>query len=186
MGSTPRRSRRESRRAVVRSLLSAALLVTVYYLLPLDSAFTPGTVLGLAGGIVAVGLLLSWQIRKISLSQRPELRAMEALGTTLPLYLLLFATTYYLMEQSAPDSFSEPLTRSDALYFTVTVFSTVGFGDISPRSEPARLLATGQMTMNLLLIGVAARLLVSAVEQGRTHQDATAVEGQNGGTPKAP
>ena len=170
---------------MVRSLLSAALLVTVYYLLPLDSAFTPGTVLGLVGGIVAAGLLLSWQIRKIALSKRPELRAMEALGTTLPLYLLLFAATYYLMEQTAPDSFSEPLTRSDALYFTVTVFSTVGFGDISPRSEPARLLATGQMTMNLLLIGVAARLLVSAVEQGRTHQDATAVEGQNGGTPQA-
>ncbi|MCX5259148.1 potassium channel family protein [Streptomyces canus] len=170
---------------MVRSLLSAALLVTVYYLLPLDSAFTSGTVLELVGGIVALVLLLSWQIRKISLSRRPELRAMEALGTTLPLYLLLFATTYYLMEQSAPDSFSEPLTRSDALYFTVTVFSTVGFGDITPRSEPARLLATGQMTMNLLLIGVAARLLVSAVERGRTHQDATAVEGQNGGTPKA-
>ncbi|MGW6922997.1 potassium channel family protein [Streptomyces sp. NPDC054950] len=166
----------------MRSLLSAALLVTVYYLLPLDSAFTTSTVLGLAAGIVAVALLLSWQIRKISLSQRPELRAMEALGTTLPLYLLLFATTYYLMEQSASDSFSEPLSRSDALYFTVTVFSTVGFGDISPRSEPARLLATGQMTMNLLLIGVAARLLVSAVERGRTHQDASADEGEIGGT----
>ncbi|MER6785943.1 potassium channel family protein [Streptomyces sp. NPDC000658] len=167
----------------MRSLLTAGLLVTVYYLLPLDSAFTTGTVLGLAAGIVAVALLLSWQIREISLSQRPELRAMEALGTTLPLYLLLFAATYYLMERSVSDSFSEPLSRSDALYFTVTVFSTVGFGDISPRSEPARLLATGQMTANLLLIGVAARLLVSAVERGRTHQGRPAAEGQNGGTP---
>ncbi|MFD9433191.1 potassium channel family protein [Streptomyces sp. NPDC060002] len=169
----------------MRSLLSAAFLVAVYYLLPLDSAFTTSTVLGLVGGIVAVALLLSRQIRKISLSQRPELRAMETLGTTLPLYLLLFATTYFLMDHSASDSFSEPLSRSDALYFTVPVFSTVGFGDISPRSEPARLLATGQMTMNLLLVGVAARLLVSAVEQGRTHQDAPAVEGRSGESPGA-
>lgn len=167
----------------MRSLLSAAFLVAVYYLLPLDSAFTTSTVLGLVGGIVAVALLLSWQIREISLSQRPELRAVEALGATLPLYLLLFATTYYLMEQSGSDSFSEPLSRSDALYFTVTVFSTVGFGDVSPRSEPARLLTTGQMTVNLLLIGVAARLLVAAVEQGRRQQGRPAVEDRNDGTP---
>ncbi|MEU9310577.1 potassium channel family protein [Streptomyces sp. NPDC048256] len=186
MDGTPRRSRRESRRAVVRSLLSAAFLVAVYYLLPLDSAFATRMVLGLVGGIVAVALLLSWQIREISLSQRPELRAVEALGTTLPLYLLLFATTYFLMDHSASDSFSEPLSRSDALYFTVTVFSTVGFGDISPRSEPARLLATGQMTMNLLLVGLAVRLLVSAVEQGRSRQDAPEAEGRSGGTPDAP
>ncbi|MFJ2934145.1 potassium channel family protein [Streptomyces sp. NPDC087219] len=136
-------------------------------MLPLDSAFTAGTVVALVGGMAAVALLLAWQIRKITRSPRPELRAAEALGTTLPLYLLLFATAYHLMERSAADSFSEALSRSDALYFTMTVFSTVGFGDVSPRSEPARLLVTGQMTLNLLLIGVAARLLVSAVEQGR-------------------
>ncbi|MEU7032552.1 potassium channel family protein [Streptomyces sp. NPDC046237] len=167
MDEASRKSRRQTLRAAVRSVLTAGILVTAYYVLPLDSAFTTGTVVALAGGMAAVALLLAWQIRKITLSPRPELRAAEALGTTLPLYLLLFATAYYLMERSVADSFSEALSRSDALYFTMTVFSTVGFGDISPRSEPARLLATGQMTLNLLLIGVAARLLVSAVEQGR-------------------
>ncbi|WP_230195555.1 potassium channel family protein [Streptomyces coriariae] len=50
--------------------------------------------------------------------------------------LLLFATAYFPMDHSASDSFSDPLSRSDALYSTVTVCSTVGFGDIGPRSEP--------------------------------------------------
>ncbi|WP_328484254.1 potassium channel family protein [Streptomyces sp. NBC_00377] len=131
----------------------------------------PQLVLGLVGGIAVVALLLSWQVRKISRSQRPGLRAMEALGTTLPIYLLLFATTYRLIEHNASDRFSEPLSRSDALYFTVTVFSTVGFGDISPRSEPG-LLVTEQMTANLLLVGVAARYVVAAVGQARTQQQA--------------
>ncbi|WP_405873696.1 potassium channel family protein [Streptomyces zaomyceticus] len=99
----------------------------------------------------------------------PELRAAEALGTTLPLYLLLFATTYYLLERSGADSFSGALQRSDALSFTMTVFSTVGFGDISPRSEPARLLVTGHMPLNVLLIGVAARFLVRTVGKARVH-----------------
>ena len=35
-----------------------------------------------------------------------------------------------------PSSFGEPLTRSDALYFTITIFATVGFGDINP--DPGR------------------------------------------------
>ncbi len=48
----------------------------------------------------------------------------------------MFATAYFPMDHSASDSFSDPLSRSDALYSTVTVCSTVGFGDIGPRSEP--------------------------------------------------
>jgi len=63
------------------------------------------------------------------------------LATTAPLFLLLFATSYFLMTQADADSFSaHPLTRTDTLYFTVTVFATVGFGDISPASQAARLL----------------------------------------------
>ncbi|MET9465908.1 potassium channel family protein [Streptomyces sp. NPDC006544] len=185
MDKGPSRSRRESRRAILRSLLATAILLAAYYLLPLDSAFTTETVLGLVGGIAAVTLLLIWQVSKIARSQRPRLRAMEAVGTSLPLYLLLFATTYYLIEHSAPASFSETLSRSDALYFTMTVFSTVGFGDISPRSEPARLLVTGQMTANLLLIGVAARFLMSAIEQARTRQQRPSADDRNEGTPDA-
>lgn len=145
--------------------------MAAYYLLPLDQAFTPATVLVLIGGIVAVSLLLAWQIREITRAPRPELRAMEALATSAPLYLLLFATVYYLMGHNSAGTFSETLSRTDALYFTVTVFSTVGFGDITARTEAARLLVTGQMAVNLLLIGVAARLLVSAIQQGRLQQN---------------
>ncbi|MET7986211.1 MULTISPECIES: potassium channel family protein [unclassified Streptomyces] len=153
--------------------------MTVYYVLPLDKPFTPATLVVLVGGIAAVALLLAWQIREITRAPRPELRAMEALATSAPLYMLLFATVYYLMERSVPGSFSETLTRTDALYFTVTVFSTVGFGDITPRTETGRLLVTGQMVVNVLLIGVAARLLVSAVQQGR-HQQSVPEPGAEG------
>ena len=47
----------------------------------------------------------------------------------------------------------EDLSRTDALYFTVTVFSTVGFGDISPTSESARLVVSGQMILDLFILG---------------------------------
>ncbi|MFE9883360.1 potassium channel family protein [Streptomyces sp. NPDC005784] len=154
----------------VRCVLVATALVAAYYLLPLDSAFTVTSALALVVGLLAVALLMGWQVRGIVSSERPRLRAMAALATVLPLFLLLFATTDYLLDRSAPGSFSEAMSRTDALNFTMTVFSTVGFGDISPRSETARLLVTGQITANLLLLGVAAQVLVNAVEQGRRAQ----------------
>jgi len=41
-------------------------------------------------------------------------------------------------------AFSEPRTRTNALYFTVTVSSTVGFGDVTARTEAARRVVTAR------------------------------------------
>lgn len=79
----------------------------------------------------------------------PGMKAVEALGLLLPFYLLLFASTYFVMERAWAASFTEPLTRTDALYFSVTVFSTVGFGDIAPKSEAARIVLIVQMLGDL-------------------------------------
>ncbi|WUH88721.1 potassium channel family protein [Streptomyces sp. NBC_00433] len=136
--------------AALRSLVSTGLLVTAYYVLPLASPVSPATVFAFIGGTAAVAVLLSWQIGVIRRSARPTLRAVEALATTLPLFLSLYAAAYYLLQRSAPQSFGGPLSRTDALYFTLTVFSTVGFGDITPHSQAARILAMGQMTLDLL------------------------------------
>ena len=56
----------------------------------------------------------------------------------LPFFLLLFTATYFVLERNSAASLTQPLTRTDALYFTVTVFSTVGSGDITEVSETAR------------------------------------------------
>ncbi|MFI8391827.1 potassium channel family protein [Streptomyces sp. NPDC085540] len=171
--------RRQALFASLRALVTAGALVAGYYLLPLGSALTAGPVLALVGGIAVLALLLAWQIRRITLSPWPGLRAMEALAVTGPLVVLLFATTYWLMERGVSGSFSEELSRTDALYFSMTVFSTVGFGDITARSQTARLLTTGQMAVNFLLVGVAARLLLNAVQEGRRHRDRSAAGGDD-------
>jgi hypothetical protein len=44
----------------------------------------------------------------------PALRAAEALGLILPLYLVLFACTYFMMERGPAATFPQPLTRTDA------------------------------------------------------------------------
>jgi voltage-gated potassium channel len=59
------------------------------------------------------------------------------------------------MAQDDPGkSTAETLTRTDSVYFTVTIFATVGFGDISASSEAARVLVTFQMILDLIVLGL--------------------------------
>jgi voltage-gated potassium channel len=50
------------------------------------------------------------------------------------------------------------------------VFATVGFGDISPVSAAARVLASVQMIGNVVLIGLLVKTMLTAVERGRAQQ----------------
>jgi hypothetical protein len=155
---------------LARSALVTAGLLAAYYLLPLDGGRTNATAALLALGLVGVVLFFAWEVVVIAHSPYPRLKAVEALASTLPLFLLLFAAAYYLLDRAVPRSFSESLTRTDALYFTLTTFTTVGYGDITARSQTARVLTMFQMTGGLLLVGVAARVLTSAIQTGLRQQ----------------
>ena len=113
--------------AVLRPLATTVLLVGLYYLLPLDHVHARLAVI-LVAGILIVLAVSAWQLHAITRSRYPAVRAIDALATTAPLFLLLFAATYYLMARTSPGSFNpDHLTRTDTLYFTVTTFSTVGW-----------------------------------------------------------
>jgi voltage-gated potassium channel len=159
--------------AVLRSLLIAAVLVVLYYVLPLDRPFDFDTVIRLVVGLLVFTVVMVWGVRAIAGARYPGVRAAETLGLVLPFFLVLFASTYFLMERAAAASFTQPLTRTDALYFTVTVFSTVGFGDITAKSEPARVVVTVQMLADLALLGVGLRVLLQAVQRGRERRSRT-------------
>ena len=165
-------------RALLRGAGSTIALVAIYYLLPLDRFSTVAAVTMLAIGLVVFIGLVAVQIRSIVASPFPGVRAVEALATSIPLFLLLFASTYVVMAVISASNFSEPLTRTDALYFTVTVFSTVGFGDITAKTEAARLVVTGQMITDLVVIGLAVKVIVGAVKRGRQQQPTGAAAAQ--------
>ena len=89
----------------------------------------------------------------------------------MPVFLILFAATYFMMEQANPDDFNvDSLTRTDSLYFTVTVFATVGFGDITATSQVARVVVIAQMILDLLVLGLVVKVFLGAVEKGRGRQ----------------
>ena len=152
---------------LLRAFGSTVGLVAIYYLLPLDRS-SIGVVIGiLAVGLLAFVGLVAFQVRAIIRSPYPVLRAVGALATSVPLFLLLFAGTYFVMGTISAGTFSQPMTRTDALYFTVTVFSTVGFGDITAVTAPARVLVIGQMMADIVILGLGARIIIDAVKRGQ-------------------
>jgi hypothetical protein len=168
------RSRQEQRRlllaATVRVLVITTAVVAAYFLLPLDALSAFHIALTLVLGLLLLGLVTAAQLRAVLRSTRPGARAVEALAATIPLFILLFAAVYYVLADAEPQSFSEhPLTRLDTMYFAVTVFATVGFGDISATSQLARGMVTVQMVVNLLVVGAVVQLFLGAVKsaQGR-------------------
>jgi hypothetical protein len=163
-------SRRRVLGALARALVNTTVLVALYSLLPLDQPVAVGTIAWLLGGLFAFTVLVVLQVRSILRSRYPATRAVETLGAAVPLFVLVFASTYLLLASSRPQSFTEPLSHTDALYFTMTVFSTVGFGDIAPQSDAARLAVTVQMVGNLVVLGGLARVVVGAVRMGRQRQ----------------
>jgi hypothetical protein len=154
-------------RAVLRAVGSSGALVAIYYQLPLDRASGLITTAMLVIGLLALTGLVVLQVRSIVLSPFPRLRAVEALAISVPLFLLLFAATYAVMSTISVDDFSEPLTRTDALYFSITVFTTVGFGDITAKAEAARLVVTAQMVADVVIVGLAAKAIAGAVSHAR-------------------
>ncbi|WP_330336761.1 potassium channel family protein [Streptomyces sp. NBC_00557] len=156
--------------SIARSAVLAVALVAAYYLLPLAWHGVDADALVLVGGLLMAGLFFGWEMWLITRSPSPRLKAVEAVAVTVVLYLVLFASGYYVLEHTVPGSFSTHLTRTDALYFTLSTFATVGFGDITPVSQAGRVLAMCQMAGGLLLAGVAVRVLTGAVRVGLRHQ----------------
>jgi hypothetical protein len=168
--------------AVLRPLLTVTALVCLYYLLPVDQGLRPWTAAAFTAGLAVVVLLVAGEVRMILRSPFPAWQGVQALALIVPLFLLLFADGYYVLAQDRPGSFGTGLTRTDALYFAVTVFTTVGFGDIAPVSTAARVLVTLQMVADLVVLGVVLRVIVTAVRHRRSSTGDGLLRGPGSGT----
>jgi voltage-gated potassium channel len=166
--------------ALLRATLTSTVLVVLYYRLPFTAVVDASTFALLAAGLVLFAAVITWQIRSILRSAYPALRAIEGLAAAIPLFLLVFSAAYVTLADTQAEAFTEPLSRTDALYFTITVFATVGFGDIAPVTDAARIATMVQMVGDLLVVGLVLRVMLGAVKQGRERRAGAA------GTPDSP
>lgn len=113
---------------------------------------------------VIYGIYFYYQLRGIRNSRHPGVRATEATFSSAFLFLAMFATVYVIISIDSPGSFTEDLTSFSALYYAITVMSTVGFGDITPTTVPARSVTMIQMALGLVYLGVVVRVFSSAAK----------------------
>jgi len=162
----------------VRTVVVLVLLLVTYYQAPLDQPLTLTTGLLFAGALLLLTLALVVQVRGILGSSTPLLRAIRTLVIGMPVLLVIFAATYVTIAEQQAGAFSEPLNRTDGLYFTVTTFATVGYGDIAPVTQLARILVTVQMVVGLIAVGVIAKLVLGAVQVARQRNSGARTAGE--------
>jgi voltage-gated potassium channel len=159
----------ERRRAILHSVLvsvgSTVGIVVVYFVVPGSGQRGSTLFLRIAIAVALLIVVSILSVRHVLRAELPVLRAVETLATVVTLAIVAFASAYLLLSSHDAAAFSEPLDRVDALYFSLTTSTTVGFGDINPRSDPARIGVMIQMVTNVVVVGVAARVLINTARR---------------------
>ena len=156
---TPRERRRAVTRSVTRMVVGVAVLLGVYAVAPVEGLSRVAEGVWLVLGLLAVAAVFVWQIRAIVRADYPGLLAVESTVLTVTLFLVVFSLIYLSLSNSKTANFSEDLDRVSAFYFSVTLLATVGFGDISARTDAARIFVTIQMLLDLTLVAVVVKAI---------------------------
>ncbi|MFD5161746.1 potassium channel family protein [Streptomyces hawaiiensis] len=133
---------------------------TAYFLLPLEGLGADRPWLGwplFVLCLTVVAALLLRHVRDIVL-EKPRARSGIMISLLMCLAVLVFSSGYYALAQQ-PGQFTGLHTRIDALYFTVVTLATVGYGDITPRGQEARLVAVAQILYTFVFLTAAATAL---------------------------
>ena len=159
-------------KALVQALLRCTVVVLaiglLYAWLPLEDEHR--WVSALVGALAVLGFvpLTGRRVRSVLVSERPVFEAVEALSDLLALLIFGFSAVYITINRNG-DQFLGLSNRVDAVYFTVTTLSTVGFGDIVALGQTARIAVTIQILFDLTFVVVAGRVLVAVTGKRATN-----------------
>ncbi|HEY9350198.1 MAG TPA: potassium channel family protein [Acidothermales bacterium] len=147
-------SQRMSRR-LLRSAATLAAAMVFYYFVPLpDERFSIVGVLLFLAGLAALTFLVLVQVRRQLRAPENESVRVNSLLVMLYLVIVFFSLAYVQIERMTPGEFAELETRTDALYFTVATLGTVGYGDVHPVGQMARIFATAQIVFDLVFVAL--------------------------------
>jgi voltage-gated potassium channel len=79
--------------------------------------------------------------------------------------VVIFAFSYYVLAVRTTSQMYGLDTRMDSLYFTMSMMTTVGFGDIHASGQFARGLATVNMAFNIVFIAAVGGLVKRRIRQ---------------------
>lgn len=175
--------RQERRRLLLRTGIRICavqvLLLAAYAVSPLTYRMDGDHVLRVVITVVVLAVVIGLQFRAIHVSRFPALRAVEGFALIVPSLLFGFAATYVRLYTANPDAFNQPVDRVGAVYFSMTIMATVGFGDIAATTHGSRITVMAQMAADVIVLVVVARIMVNAVKvrTGRARAERVEREG---------
>ena len=142
-----------------RPVLAFTGLAAAYFAFPVDwDSSTVSVAAGLT--VTAAGLALLVRVLVLELA---HLRAgvaglpVPVLATILVVLVMSFSLSFYLLEVLSPGQFTGLVTRVDALYFTLSTMTTVGYGDVHAEGQLARTLVCGLIVFNIAVVATLVR-----------------------------
>jgi hypothetical protein len=152
------------RRSITQTMMHIAGLVAVFVIFPVsDRRWWLGLVIGLLVVAGSVPLTVR-RVKGVSTTHAPVLEAGLAVMTMIAMIVVGFSAVYASLSRYGTE-FTDIHTKLDAIYFTVTTLATVGYGDLAPAGQLARAVAITQMIVDILVIGVAARLAMRVADR---------------------
>lgn len=180
--------RRAVRHAVM-GLWAVSLLTSVLALAPLPQELREAS--RTAAIVANVPVLIACVVGFLMFVFRGRRLTADGIFATVASYLLIsfiFAQVYLLVLGWAPDSFQLPVPldqrspqglQSDMVYFSLITLATVGYGDILPKTDVARMLAVIEAVIGQFYVAVIVAVFVGMYSsQRRDPIDGPAVPGR--------
>lgn len=145
-------------------LLTPALVFAGYLVAPLGSRLWLGITISVLAILLSLPLLLR-RARAVRNSTRPVQDALRAIAVFGSVLIVAFASLHYAIAMNTEGQYIGLSTKIDGLYYTVTMLSTVGFGDVSASGQLARAIATVNILFNLVALGIGLRLMTHAAQE---------------------
>jgi hypothetical protein len=153
-----------------KSLIVAVVLVTPAIAGEWLSRIFPGLVpreVSLIAAIAFVIFIIVQMLRYIMVAPRVDMNVLCAAIATYLMMAITFSFTYTLTAKLNPKAFAFPVNadqRMDgfvALYFSFTTLTTVGYGDVVPVANVARMLAMLEATCGMFFATILIARLVA-------------------------
>jgi voltage-gated potassium channel len=148
----------------VRLLLGVLGMLIIFYAVPVSTRDSTArvalSVLLTLLGVGALGWAIVGQLKRQLHSRSEDIHTLLML---LPLAAMVFALGFYVLEEHSPSQLNGLSTRTDALYFTLSTLTTVGYGDITAEGQIARALVILQLVFNAVFVGAAVSTVVATI-----------------------
>jgi voltage-gated potassium channel len=152
------------RKQPVRSLVGLVAVLVLYFAAPVEqqssAARLAGNILLTTVCLVVVAMVVVREFRRMQLGEDLRFTGGQLL-IGLEVVLVTFALTYFSLAVHGQQQMVGIATRVDALYFSATTVTTVGYGDVHPIGQLARVITTAQLVFDVVFIAGFARLLTS-------------------------